>query len=117
MSPIRIPEGFAFIPRESGVNVAKELLDAAAEVGGDRKLDVRTTSGGYHVTEAVAKQFQENRGVVAEDEVPSEEWTHDKLNEFASKLEPALELTGSTPAKAEKVKLIEEHIAANKSSD
>lgn len=132
MSPIRIPEGFVFIPREAGVSVALELLEAADQVGADRKADVRTITGGYHVAEEVAKQFQENRGNVVEDEgdhdsddddgagepeAPSESWTHDQLNEFAAKLEPALELTSSTPAKAEKVKLIEEHIAKNKTSD
>lgn len=57
MSPsITTPAGFAFVPR--GPGVAAALLDAADEIGADRKLDVRTVAGGYRVTQAVAEEYQ-----------------------------------------------------------
>jgi len=57
MAPIRIPEGYVLIPGRS-VETATALLDAADKIKADRKLDVRTTAGGYHVTEAVAEEYQ-----------------------------------------------------------
>lgn len=68
MSPARIPEGSVFIPRRRGENVALQLLDAAAEVGADRDLSVRTTNGGYHVFQEVADRYLENLGVDTDDE-------------------------------------------------
>lgn len=68
MSPARIPEGSVFIPRRRGENVALQLLDAAAEVGADRDLSVRTTNGGYHVFQDVADRYLENLGVDTDDE-------------------------------------------------
>lgn len=72
MSPASIPEGFVFVPREPGVNVALELLDAAKKVGADRVTSVRTTSGGYHVLEAVADQYQHDFVDTDEDEDETE---------------------------------------------
>lgn len=60
MAPVNIPEGYVFVPRRSGVNVAMQLLDAAKEVGADRITSVRTTVNGYHVLEEVADQYQAN---------------------------------------------------------
>lgn len=57
MAPIRIPEGFVFVPGRSYEN-AKALLEAAESVKGDRVADVRTVTGGYHVTAAVAEEYQ-----------------------------------------------------------
>lgn len=68
MSPARIPEGSVFIPRRRGENVALQLLDAAAEVGADRDLSVRTTNGGYHVFQEVADRYLENLDVDTDDE-------------------------------------------------
>lgn len=62
MAPARIPEGMVFIPRHPEESIAKRLLDSVEEVGGDRALDVRTVSGGYHVTEAAAKEFVKTYG-------------------------------------------------------
>ncbi|QUE25323.1 hypothetical protein SEA_FIZZLES_27 [Microbacterium phage Fizzles] len=62
MSPARIPEGSVFVARQRGENVAAQLLEAAEQVGADRALSVRTVSGGYHVFEEVAEQYQANLG-------------------------------------------------------
>lgn len=151
MAPIRTPEGFVRVEKVPGI--AAKLLDAADLVkGADRKADVRTVTGAYHVSEAVYEMFKSTFGedpagddaeaaeaqrqvdaeaaaaaaaeaerVAAEEaaaaeqvEEPDESWTHDQLNEYAGKLTPPLELTGSTPAKAEKIKLIAEHVEKNK---
>lgn len=53
---IRIPEGYVFMPRRSGLAI--ELLAAAAEIGADRALSVRTVTEGYHVLREVAEQYQ-----------------------------------------------------------
>lgn len=60
MAPINIPEGYVFVPRQAGVPVAAQLLDAADEIKADRQTGVRTVSGGYHVTEEIAEQYQAN---------------------------------------------------------
>ncbi len=60
MPAIEIPEGFAFVPRQRGVNVALALLDAAEKVGAERD-SVLTVSGGYHVPEAVADEYAANQ--------------------------------------------------------
>lgn len=60
MSPARIPEGSVFVARRAGENVALQLLEAAEEIGADRNLSVRTTTGGYHVWADVAEQYQAN---------------------------------------------------------
>ena len=57
MAPIRIPEGSVFVPGRS-VETATALLEAADKIKADRKLDVRTVTGGYHVTLAVAEEYQ-----------------------------------------------------------
>lgn len=160
MAPIRTPEGFVRVEKVAGI--AAKLLDAAdLTEGADRKADVRTVTGAYHVSEAVYETFKSTFGedpaaeagaaeaqhqadaeaaaaaaaeaeraeaerVAGEEaaakaaaeqvaaEQPDESWTHEQLNEYAGKLTPPLELTGSTPAKAEKVKLIAEHVEQNK---
>lgn len=152
MAPIRTPEGFVRVEKAPGI--AAHLLDAADSVeGADRKTDVRSVTGAYHVSEEVYEKYvelfgdedgveqtdesdvteeaakAEREAAEAEakrladeqaaanadaDEQPSEDWSHDKLNEYAGKLTPPLELTGSTPAKAEKLKLIAEHVEKNK---
>lgn len=149
MAPINTPEGFVRVSKAPGV--AAKLLDAADSVeGADRKNDVRSVTGGYHVTEEVydkylelfgdedaedgetpsvtdeaakaereaaeaeAKRIADEEAAKAAAEQPSEDWTHDQLNDYAAKLTPPLELTGSTPAKAEKLKLIAEHIEKSK---
>lgn len=53
---IRIPEGYVFVRRAPGV--AAQLLEAVEKVDGDRVLDVRTVTGGYHVRTEVAEQYQ-----------------------------------------------------------
>lgn len=156
MAPIRTPEGFVRVEKADGI--AAKLLDAAdLTEGADRKADVRTVTGAYHVSEAVYETFkntfnedpaaeaeaaeaqrqadaeaaaaaaaeaeraeaervagEEAAAKAAAEQQPDESWTHDQLNEYAGKLTPPLELTGSTPAKADKVKLIAEHIEQNK---
>ncbi len=165
MSPIRIPEGHQFVPRAPGV--ALELLEAADRIKADRKTEVRTVSGGYHVSDRVAAEYQKNQpeveetedetegaptgqdqgqqasaaqaGVLVDDangaggqgssddsgsgdgsgddstssgdegEQPTAEWTHERINAYAATLTPPLELTGSTPSKAEKLQLIADH--------
>lgn len=57
MAPTRIPEGSVFVPGRS-VETATALLEAADKIKADRKLDVRTVTGGYHVTLAVAEEYQ-----------------------------------------------------------
>lgn len=75
MSPARIPDGSVFVARRSGENVALQLLEAAEQIGADRDLSVRTTSGGYHVYEEVAEQYQANLPESDEDEVEVTETT------------------------------------------
>ncbi|WNN94053.1 hypothetical protein SEA_FREGLEY_27 [Microbacterium phage Fregley] len=57
MAPARIPEGFVFVRREAGRNVARELFEALDTVDGDRFGDILTVTGGYHVAEAVAEAW------------------------------------------------------------
>lgn len=71
MSPARIPEGSVFVARRAGENVAAQLLEAAEQIGADRFLSVRTTTGGYHVWADVAEQYQAN--LPEEEEVEEEE--------------------------------------------
>lgn len=52
---VRIPEGYAFVPRGEGV--AAKLLAAADEVGADQATAVRSITGGYHVLEEVAEAY------------------------------------------------------------
>lgn len=81
MSPARIPDGSVFVPRRRGENVALQLLEAAAEVGADRDLSVRTVSGGYHVFQDVADRYKENLGVDTEDEDDETEDVSDDSND------------------------------------
>lgn len=57
-----IPEGHVFIPRRSGENVSRLLLEAAEEIGADRVLSVRSTTNGYNVHRDVAEKYIENVG-------------------------------------------------------
>lgn len=59
MAPIRIPEGFVLVKPRS-VETATALLKAAEDIGADRIASVRTVTGGYHVTEEVAEQYQKS---------------------------------------------------------
>lgn len=131
MAPTRIPEGFAFVPGRSHEN-AKALLEAAEKAGGDRVTDVRTVTGGYHVSAAVAKEFQKafpDAAVEEGDELVSddpngepvelqgeptpeplgvtEKSSHDEIDDYASKLEPPVTFPKDTN-KADKIKLLEE---------
>ena len=124
MAPIRIPEGFAFVPGRSHEN-AKALLEAAEKAGGDRVADVRTVTGGYHVSAAVAKEFQKafpDAAVEEDNELVSgdpngesapeplgvtEKSSHDEIDDYASKLEPPVTFPKDTN-KADKIKLLEE---------
>ncbi|QIG59037.1 hypothetical protein SEA_RUBYRALPH_29 [Microbacterium phage RubyRalph] len=81
MAP-RIPEGYVFVPRRSGVNVAAQLLDAAEAIGADRFLSVRTTTNGYLVHEDVAEEYRKRHGEIGEAEpekpveIPTPSATH-----------------------------------------
>lgn len=76
MAPVNVPEGFVFVPRPRGRSIAADLLKAADETeGADRKTDVRTVTGGYHVAEAVAEKF--SAGQPAEPEVEDESKTQE----------------------------------------
>ncbi|UJD20761.1 hypothetical protein SEA_ALUMINUMJESUS_25 [Microbacterium phage AluminumJesus] len=108
MSPARIPEGSVFIPRRRGENVALQLLDAAEEVGADRDLSVRTTSGGYHVYEDVADRYLENLGVDTDDE---DDETEDDSTETEKTVE---EEEAEAAAKEAAEKAAEEKEAAEK---
>lgn len=57
MAPARIPEGFVFVRRQAGRNVARELFEALDTVKGDRFGDILTVTGGYHVAEDVAEAW------------------------------------------------------------
>ena len=72
MAPVNIPEGSVFVARRAGKNVAKQLLDAAEEVGADLVASVRTTTGGYHVFAEVAERYQENLGEPVADSTEDE---------------------------------------------
>lgn len=53
---IRIPDGFVFFRKAPGV--ARGLLEAADRLEADRKMGVRTVSGGYHATVEIAEEYQ-----------------------------------------------------------
>lgn len=102
-------------------HVRQEVYDKYAELFGDEAAEEDADEA--DVTEQAAKAEREAADAEAKrladeqaaaEEQPSEDWTHEKLNEYAAGLTPPLELTGSTPAKAEKVKLITEHVEKNK---
>lgn len=120
MAPARIPEGMVFIPRHPEESIAKRLLESVEEVGGDRTLDVRTVSGGYHVTEAAAKEFVKTYGAElgfeenadadaggdggsgetdeaeaakAKADAPKKGWSHAEFDEWAGKQEPKVEFS------------------------
>ncbi len=80
MAPIRIPEGSVFIARGDGVAAA--LLDAADRIGADRKWDIRTTQGGYHVKQEVADEYLAGLPEAPEPEdVPDDDPTGDGPDE------------------------------------
>lgn len=68
MAPITIPEGYVFVPRQSGVNVAAQLFDAVEETGADRYTSVLTVSGGYHVEQKVADAYAAAQPEVEDDD-------------------------------------------------
>lgn len=86
MAPARIPEGFVFVRREAGRNVARELFEALDTVKGDRFGDVVTVTGGYHVAEAVAEAWTAAQPEVEDDS--TEDSTEDSTGD-AGKTEPA----------------------------
>lgn len=88
MSPIRIPEGYVFVPK--GENVAKQLLEAADAIKADRKNDVRTVSGGYHVTEAVAERYQAD----LPDEIVADSTEGEPIELTGEPVEPGAEVKG-----------------------
>lgn len=132
MAPsIRIPDGFVFVKRADGV--ARKLLDAADAIEADRHLGVRTVTGGYHVTEAIAEEYQKGFPAAAEEddeteggtevqaeevqaeeveaeevetedvETPDESWTVAQIDEWAGKQEPAIEFPADVTKKADKL--------------
>lgn len=133
MAPVRIPEGRVFVPRRSGENVALDLLNAAEELDEDRNTSVLSVSGGYHVIESVAKRYQELLGEEdgeVEDEVEDEtgdqtvedepaplgvtaDNTNDEIDEYASKLDPAVDVS-KAKNKAEKIEILEKARTAPK---
>ena len=103
MAPVRTPDGFVLVAPRSR-ETAQALMDAVKAVGGDRLMDVRTVTGGYHVAEAVAEEYQKNfpasEGLDEADETEStenesseteeveelpvtEKSTHDEINDYA----------------------------------
>lgn len=126
MSPARIPEGSVFVARQSGVNVALQLLEAAEQVGADRLLSVRTTTGGYHVFKEVAEQYQANLGEELENNEKDEsdedesdksneeleplpvtaENTRGEIDEYGAKLDPPVDTTKAAN-KADAIALLE----------
>lgn len=113
---IRIPEGFVFVRRAPGVAAA--LLEAAEKVDGDRVLDVRTVTGGYHVRAEVAEQYQADfpegdtiettpgtegdEPVVREAEpFPDESWKVPEIDAYAK--EHGVEFPADATTKAQKV--------------
>lgn len=129
MAPITIPEGFAFVARQAGVNVAAKLFDAVEEVKADRYTSVRTVTGGYHVQQDVADAYSAALGEEeVEEEVEestestetaspatgeleplpvTEDNSHAEIDDYASKLDPKVEFPANTN-KADKIKLLEE---------
>jgi hypothetical protein len=131
MAPVTIPEGHVFFPKLPGV--AAGLLAAADAIGADRKADVRTITGGYHVTEAVAEQYRST--LPPEPEDPQGEPTGDpgeptgdpgddgkaeelgplpvtaessnaEIDDYAGKQEPPVDLS-SAKNRVEKIALLE----------
>lgn len=130
MAPITIPEGFAFVARQAGVNVAAKLFDAVEEVKADRYTSVRTVTGGYHVQQDVADAYaaalgeeeveeESTESTADADETKAEETkelealpvtednSHAEIDDYASKLDPKVEFPANTN-KADKIKLLEE---------
>lgn len=127
---IRIPEGHVFVRRAPGVAAA--LLDAAEKVGGDRVQDVRTVTGGYHVTEAVADQYQQDfpeaeagevdaietipgtegdePQVIEGEPLPDESWKVAEIDAFAEKL--GIAFPADVTTKAQKVEHLQSVIPA-----
>jgi len=67
MAPsIRIPDGFVFVRRAPGV--ARQLLDAAASIEADPVTGVRTVTGGYHVTQDIADEYQKGFDAVEDED-------------------------------------------------
>lgn len=120
-----IPEGFVFVPRRAGENVALQLLEAAEEVDADRVLSVRTVSNGYHVQQDVADRYQENLGEEPEEVVEPDpadgadakteelpplpvtaENTKTDIEKYASELKPAVDVS-KAKNKAEMIEILE----------
>lgn len=127
MAPsIRIPDGFVFVRRAPGVAV--KLLEAADAIKADRVLGVRTVTGGYHVAQDIADEYQNGFDAVEDDEDtepvgdvaadvpadvpadeapeaerPDESWTVAQIDEWASAQDPAVEFPADVTKKADKL--------------
>lgn len=124
---IRIPEGFVFIPKAPGV--AAELLDIADEVRADRKLGVRTASGGYNVADVIASEYLARHAdvvptvqaiVVSPEEaeelsavqtalIPDMSWTVAEIEDWAAQQDPPI-VFPDRAKKPEKIAIIGESI-------
>jgi hypothetical protein len=101
MAPnIRVPEGYVFVPRQRGVNVALQLIEAADKVKANRHESVRTVSGGYHVTQEVADAYQAALPEV-DDNDASTETDEEKAAREAAEAEAAAKAEAEAAAKAE----------------
>lgn len=119
MASTRIPEGFVLVPGRS-VETATALLEAADKIKADRKLDVRTTTGGYHVTQAVAEEYQkafpdaeleeggadENGGEAPESLPVTVDSTREEIDAYGKSLDPKVD-TSKAANKAEAIALLE----------
>lgn len=66
MTNISAPEGFVFV--RSGLGVAAELLAAADKLEVDRQAGIRSITGGYHVRENIAEEWQKGYAIEESDE-------------------------------------------------
>lgn len=89
MAPARIPEGFVFVRRQAGRNVAAELFEALDTVDGDRFGDIRTVTGGYHVANEVAEAWTAAQPEAEDDS--TEDPTEEDSTEDAGKTEDSTE--------------------------
>ncbi|MGO1566460.1 MAG: hypothetical protein ACTHXC_00420 [Brachybacterium sp.] len=117
MANTNTPDGFVFVPRAAGV--AAELLNAANKIKADRKLDVRSVTGGYHVRKNVAEEYQKafpEAEIKADAEVEVEEKpegglpvTADssvkEIDEYAASLTPPVDVS-EAKNRAEKIEIL-----------
>lgn len=115
MVKIAVPEGQVFIPRRRGVNVALELMNAVAQVKGDRE-SVRVVEGGYHVPADVAEAYAAGNPAVELEEGPDASGTElgsnptiAEIEAFAAKQDPPIEVPEGK--KAEKLQAVLDELA------